>query len=241
LPSPSTGCGSAALASRHLRQTVYAGIFLGLVLAGVTAVEESGHGLHRIPNAFTVAPAVFSHSRVWLSFAGFRAAEFSSPPWIEPQTLTDFPQSFGARMMVWYQALETAWENPVLGVGTGNSRFAAIPFDSKVFNNCFNIYISPLVEGGLPGFLLHLLWLRLILMACIAVLRRPHADRVGLGIAGATLAFLCHGMVEDSYFAIYANWMVGLTFAALMAAAELEMERPPATVVPTGVVPPIDR
>lgn len=213
--------GCVLVASRHLRQTLAAGALLGIVLAGVTAVEESGHGLHRIPNAFRVAPIAFETSKVWLSFGGFEEASFTEPPWMIPGTLNDFPQSFGARMMVWYQGLRTAWANPILGVGTGNSRFAAIPFDSKVFNNCFNIYLSPLVEGGLPGFLLHLLWLRMLIVAGLRLVRRSHPDRLGLGYTGSALAFLCHGAVEDSYFAIYANWMIGLVFGALMATAEL--------------------
>lgn len=212
--------GCVLVASRHLRQTLVAGLFLGLVLAGVTAVEESGHGLHRIPNAFRVAPVAFENSKVWLAFAGFETAEFTSPPWMDPGTLQDFPQSFGARMMVWYQALRTAGAHPWMGVGTGNSRFAAIPFDSKVFNNCFNIYLSPLVEGGVPGFLLHLLWVRMLLAAALRLVRHSDPDRVGVGYSGAAIAFLCHGVVEDSYFAIYANWIIGLVFGALMAASE---------------------
>ena len=229
--------GCALVTTRRLSRALLGALLLGSVFLGVTLIEESSHGLERVPNALEVAPVVFESSKIWLAVNGFSEATYAEPPWIEPRVLEDFPRTLGARMMIWYQAIMAGVHNPVLGIGPGNSNFSALPFDSKTFANCFNVVLAPWVEGGLPGFLLHLAWLAVIVGLLRRGMARDPPDRFALGVAGAFVAFLVHGMVEDTYFGIYANWLIGLILGAGVGYA-LSLPRAPRLVHTTGHLPP---
>lgn len=209
--------GCLFISLREMRRALLGATLLGLVFFGINLVEESNHGLGRMPQAVQVIPVVFENSKIWLGLNGFMETEFTAPPWIEPGVLRDFPQTFGARLMIWYQALVAALESPFYGVGVGNSYFSAVPFDSKTFNNAFNIYLLSFVEGGLFGFVLHLIWISMLIRHAVTVFGQADTSRVGDGLIGSALAFSLHGLVEDTYCGIFANWLIGVLLGALVS------------------------
>ncbi len=217
--------GCIFVISRHIKQAILAGAVLGSCFLFVNTIEESSHGFERMPNAAEIAPVVFENSKIWLAYNGFEEASFDQPIWVSPKEIDAFPRSLGARMMIWYQAVRAGFKNVLLGLGPGNSLFAAVPFDSKVFNNCFNIYLSSFVEAGIPGLVLHLLWLQLLLSSIFQGLVREDPLKLFAGTGGATLAFFFHGLVEDTYFGIYSNWLIGMVFAMTILCERLS--RPP--------------
>jgi O-antigen ligase len=209
-----TGC--LFLSLHEFRRAILGATILGMVLFLTNYVEESHHGLARMPHAFQVISVVFENSKVWLGLNGNLNTDFTAPPWIKPGVLQDFPQTFGARLMIWYQATLTGLHHPITGIGPGNSSFSAVPFDSKTFNNSFNIYLASFTEAGVVGLFLHLLWLKLIFSHALSILKESDSSRVGQGLVSSSLTFCIHGLLEDTYFGILSNWMIGLLFGSLV-------------------------
>ncbi len=206
--------GAFYVATRNLGRSLGLAFLVTLGFATATLYQHSPHGFSRIPHAISVAPRVFETSKVWLAVNGFMEAEFTEAPWVEPDLLADFPQTMGARMMIWYQAVTAGLANPWTGIGPGRSWFTGVPFDSKTFSVGFNIYLSSFVETGFPGLLLHVAWLATILVSLLGIRRRLGPVPEEVGLRGAILAVMLHGLVEDTYFGIHVNWAIGLCFGA---------------------------
>lgn len=208
--------GVAYMMTRQVRRALMLAAATGVLLLLVSLFETGRSDLARIPAALEVAPEVLESSKIWLATNGFIEASYVAPPFIDPAVLASFPKTMGARMMIWYQALVVAWSHPLLGIGPGESNFSGVPFDSKTFANCFNIYLATLVEGGLPSLLLHLVWMGCVVASLYRLYRRSRIPpELVDALGGALLAASIHGIIEDTYFAIYVNWMIGLLAGAV--------------------------
>lgn len=229
-----TVAGLALVLTRRMDRALW-GLALGSFVAFASLAFEGGASLGSLPRAIMNAGKTIEVSKYWLAYNGFIEASFTEAPFVDPEVFTEIPQSLGARLMIWVQASRAAAAHPFLGIGPGQSYFSGVPFDSKAFTTCFNVHLLVLVETGLVGILFHTAWLYLILRQLLDGLRRARSesDRMfGVGLMGSLGALFVHGLIEDSYFTIYANWLIGLLVGA---AAAMSARAPDAADAPRAL------
>lgn len=216
-------------------------VALALLLMG-SLLEAPSSRLGASFRAVLYTPQVLAVNRVWLARNGFAVSSFESAPFVPEEIMRSYPKSLGARLTIWQQAAIAYSSSPLLGIGLGRSNFAGIPFDSKVFSNCFNMYLLSLVEGGVPGILLHLGFLAVLFRTSMAASLIPRAHRTVRIFQALSLAIAIHCFTEDLYLGVYTSWPIGLVWGSflglVLANAEIPKrwrgEPPAPNSAPTG-------
>lgn len=157
---------------------------------------------------------------------GQEAHSFQMLHWTSPGQYASFPDSLGARYVIWGQALAKIPEAPIFGWGPNTVRLSGLPYDSKLFDNCFNQYISITLDFGLLG----------LLCICSIAWAVVKDDREGKakGLANADLSPLLlsilagqiiHACAEDPIYAVLSNWMLAMIIA--LSVSNSLLSRPP--------------
>jgi len=111
------------------------------------------------------------------------------------------------RLFFWSAGLAMFTSSPLLGVGYGNFRemyssFPGMDWISEGAYDAHNIYIQTLAETGLVGFLVFVLFIRLVMRSAFQQLwnGRDKLDRlIGLWVAAAVIGVLIHGFVDYTF------------------------------------------
>ena len=139
---------------------------------------------------------------------------FSGLPWTSPGEYDAFPDSLGARYVIWGQALLKIQEAPIVGWGPNNIRLSGLPYDSKWFDNCFNQYLSITLDFGLIGlFCLIAIAVSIRSDTLDARSRWPYDD-ISLLLGSILFGQLVHACAEDPIYAIMSNWTLAFILAA---------------------------
>jgi O-antigen ligase len=137
------------------------------------------------------------------------------------------------RVRIWTRGWEEFKKAPVLGHGL--AAFYVLSEDSKGHRSApHNTYLSLLVEMGIVGLALYLLFLALLFRE---VWRLPHRERLlWIGILSITLlnCFTCGSQGDKFTWFLYA--LCAVQGAALGPLANKRRSRPP---LPRGVAPPV--
>lgn len=157
-------------------------------------------------------------------------------------TLTDINSStIGARLVIWDQAIESIYNNPLIGVGMGQFSASAVPFDSKTFNVAFNVFLQVAVTTGLLG-LLFFSWMLISYFRELLLIKKLllHQDRTTRAIINGVIisffAIMIHGMVDSIFNGIMNNWYIGLVMGIGLATYHVvQLEETRADIVPEPV------
>ncbi|PLX16139.1 MAG: hypothetical protein C0601_10975 [Candidatus Muiribacterium halophilum] len=140
--------------------------------------------------------------------------------------LTD--TSILSRVTLWKDAWSQFKANTLLGIGVGNFIGSAIPYDSKPFNNAFNMYLTILVEMGVIGFFLYL-WFWIILFRDMI---KSYYTKISvseknfvLTVITSCFAFQFLSLAEDPLIAIMANWTIGVVVGIFYAKQHINLEQ----------------
>jgi O-antigen ligase len=115
------------------------------------------------------------------------------------------------RIRIYNRTVKMIKQHPILGVGAGNFGSAYKDYckpDDEIMAHAHSIYLSTMVELGLPGGLLFLLLLGKVL----AVAWRIRGCTMGRGILAGLLGCLIHGFFDITIFGIHAGmafWTLG--------------------------------
>ena len=130
----------------------------------------------------------------------------------------------GGRVVYLLSALEVFFEHPFFGVGFGGSGFylfdrvpdwalsnnpeitEQLAFDSSIYPNPKNLYLSLLAENGIIGFGTFLGFLFAILAQIISIIRDEKLRVVGIAGLFSWLAILAYYFMQDS-FAMAEFWV----------------------------------
>jgi O-antigen ligase len=125
-----------------------------------------------------------------------------------------------ARITLWGNAISDFKTSPLFGIGTGGFLGSAIPYDSKIFNSSFNMFLTILTENGIIGFLLYL-WITVLIIGNSIKLyfkiKDEYIKNICLAILMSAIAFQILSMAEDPTVAIMANWAFGIIIGILYA------------------------
>lgn len=113
------------------------------------------------------------------------------------------------RVRIYRRTLQMIKDHPLLGIGAGNfpGVYEAYSPPDQLVYHAHSIYLSTLVELGVPGGILFLL----LLGRVVAAAWRCRATLMGRGILAAILGCLVHGLFDVTIFGIH----VGMAFWAL--------------------------
>ena len=138
---------------------------------------------------------------------------YSQVHWSSLHQFDDLPNSLGARMMIWGQALETFRKNPIFGIGLGRGMFSGVPYDCKTFNNAFCNPLTIATEMGLLGLVFYLMIIYKSAQHLWEGYKLAVTHEQELCIAAMLAGFASfhiHSVIEDFIFAIMCNWMYGI-------------------------------
>jgi len=116
-------------------------------------------------------------------------------------------ESGAMRLFFWSAGWRMFTNSPALGVGYGNFRsmyssFPGMEWIPEDAYDAHNIYIQTLAETGLVGFVVFVLFIKLVTRAAFQQLwnGRDRADRlIGLWVGAATIGVLIHGFVDYTF------------------------------------------
>jgi len=158
-------------------------------------------------------------------------------------TATSAVASFEGRLEIWTRALYMIQDFPITGVGLGMfdqildllyPLFVAAP-ETNIFHP-HNMFLSQAVSSGLPGLIgfLSLIFLLLTMaVQSIGLSQREEAWPLAMGLLGALVAYLVHGMFDSPTSFVRANAILWILFG-LQAALWLLLREHQATYDLTG-------
>lgn len=218
MPLAATG-----LAGRRLAVSV--SLVVGLVAAGylhiisATGQESAVVDLAQyIMNAGRMA----QQDRIYLWATPDVAVAYEQVDWQDLDGFKTIPTSFRARTIIWGQAWDRFVEQPVFGAGLGNCMYSAVPYDSRSFDNAFNIWISLLAETGIVGCGLFVWFLLRVGSLCVGLIRTAATREtawVAFALGAAYLGHLAHSTVEDTWYSIMTNWILGILLGLVAEAS----------------------
>lgn len=119
-----------------------------------------------------------------------------------------------ARIAIWKDAIRQFSQSPFYGVGVGNFFGSAVPYDSKIFNNAFNMFMTVLVEMGAVGILIYIyFWAEIF--KYVFKMAKNSTDNLFKSLSKATfvviISFHLISFSEDPLIAILSNWVIGVS------------------------------
>ena len=123
------------------------------------------------------------------------------------QRLLDFQGGTGfVRLQLWRSAWQMALDHPLFGVGPDNFLYAYRSFyllpaawQEPNLNHPHNWLLDWWTRLGVPGLLLALLWFGTLFFQQWRNVRANHQAVLNLGLLGAGVAALAHGLIDASY------------------------------------------
>ncbi len=188
----------------------------GLMLYDAEGVLYAG----RIAGYFTEFTDIFDEQKLNLWDREDVELLFEDVRWTRPSDYEALPRSLGARFVIWGQALQKIREHPFCGVGIGRLDLSSVPYDSRSFDNAFNIFLSAFCEMGLPGVLC-LLWFYVELAFALrrafsAVAEGGSGAFMRVCLCAAAFSNFFHGLVEDPLYLVLTNWLYGLVIGGVI-------------------------
>jgi O-antigen ligase len=126
------------------------------------------------------------------------------------------------RPQIWAEAIRETRSDPWTGVGPGNFqigfRGSASPFLSEFTTHAHNLYLTTLVENGLPGLTLFMAFLVSLGVAArraaagARAIDRNREANLALSLAGGVVAFAVHGTVNG----VLGNSIIDVAFWGLV-------------------------
>ncbi len=216
-------CGLASLfAAGVLVLTQSRGALIGLALAVLVMVIVWNRWF------LLAIPAMVLGGLVGLAFLG--TAWFGE--FVLSGAATSAVASLDVRLEIWARALSMIQDFPITGVGLGMFDrimdllypMATVVPQTEIFHP-HNQYLSQAVSGGLPGLVGFLALILLLLVMAVRSIRLSHRGEdwpLAVGLLGAFVAFLAHGMFDSPTFFIRANAILWTLFG-LQAALWLHL------------------
>lgn len=123
------------------------------------------------------------------------------------QRLLDFEGGTGfVRLQLWRSAWQMALDQPGFGVGPDNFLYAYRSFyllpaawQEPNLNHPHNWFLDWWTRLGVPGLLLAILWFGTLFFQQWRNVRTNHQAVLNLGLLGAGVAALAHGLIDASY------------------------------------------
>jgi O-antigen ligase len=137
------------------------------------------------------------------------------------------------RMKIWSRGMDAFWKSPLVGVGSGGF-FTAAEDERGLKRAPHNTFVSVIVELGVVGLVLYLVFLLLLFRAAW---RLPHRERLlWIGILTITVvnAMTCGSQGDKFTWFLYA--MASAQEAALGPLANKRRAKP---VLPGGAMPQV--
>ena len=210
---------AGALFSRHIQWRWFSGIGTVLVGSALVLTFSKGALLFGLPALLVVlwgGGLVLLRQRgqsthvLWtLAAIGALTLVALIPFWGTErfQRLLDFQGGTGfVRLQLWRSAWQMALDHPLFGVGPDNFLYAYRSFyllpaawQEPNLNHPHNWFLDWWTRLGVPGLLLALLWFGTLFFQQWRNVRANHQAVLNLGLLGAGVAALAHGLIDASY------------------------------------------
>jgi O-antigen ligase len=136
--------------------------------------------------------------------------------------------TLAGRLHVWRAALEIYPEHPLLGVGTGTGRYRVGERLGAYATMIHNDYLSVLLETGVIGLVLFLLWQGQWFVAVVGVHKhaRTNEERtLALAVAAALVVSLVSRLTENLVLDAYDLYPLSALVAAALVLPRIRAER----------------
>jgi putative inorganic carbon (hco3(-)) transporter len=219
---------------RLTRRYFYAGTCLLAVISLVLTLSRAGVASTVIGVSLTMVILFFIgkdriRKRVVLAFVSFALLSLCFMPLITMRTLTDDHGSAANRIPMFQVAYNIIRQNPVLGTGLNSYSEVMHNYDPQRLISDFkypvhNVYLYVAGEVGLPGLFFLILFFAGIFIGLKRALKNKalRVASISAGLMGGMVAFLLHGMVEQSFKGDVQLWYVfSAALGIAMATARL--------------------
>ncbi|MHB0915438.1 MAG: O-antigen ligase family protein [Thermoleophilia bacterium] len=140
--------------------------------------------------------------------------------------------SVGPRLRSWQGVLETFWENPFIGVGFRQGRVSLMQMEFAIqyyrFNSRMiaidNNYLTLLLEGGVIGFSLWMIFLALVFRLGIKSLMASAQNRLWTAAALAGAAGLSINAFTFEAWMVWPNYLMFMVTAGIITATASTIE-----------------